>query len=858
MLAHYCILEQIGAGGMGVVYRAHDLQLDRDVALKVLTPGTLGDKSSRSRFRREALALARLNHPNIATVHEYGTHEGIDFLVTEYIPGITLDTKLAAGPLPVSEALNLGIQIARGLKAAHEQGIIHRDLKPGNLRINANGQVKILDFGLATFALQVNATALTESYSGEKASYGTLPYMAPEQVRGARVDERSDIWAAGTVLYEMVTGQRPFPEKHVPQLIDDILHQAVKSPISINPAVPSSLESIILKTLDKEPERRYQSARELGVDLDRLHTSPLSLTSDLPMARTAKARLRKPAVVIGAVLSALILLVLATVMRRVDRDRVQAPRILAVLPFQAVGVDTGTAALGTGMTATLTTLLAQASDHNLLQLVSTREIEAEGVRSASDARREFGADLVVEGSLQQVGSQLRINYSLVDTATHREVAARTITATAGDIFGLEDRVATEALSLLSTQVPAVKHAVIEIHADTDPEAYQHYLRGVGYLEDYDKVENIQSAITEFGLAVEKDSRYPQAYAGLGNAYWLGYSASSNGSNNWLTRAAENCQKALDISSEIAEGHSCLGHVYVGQGHYAKGVEEFKRAVQLDSNRDDALRGLADAYEKMGDAAAAEATYQKAIALRPKYWAGYSWMGAFYFREARYQDAATMFRKVVELTPESFIGYSNLGGALSIQGQYPEAIKALQRSIEIRPTLEGYINLGDVYFASRNFAEAARVYKQALTLNDQYFMAWGNLGDALYWTPDHQSEAEPAYRKAISLGESKLQTNPRDSSVLAFLATYRAMINDRQNAIASLNRALVIAPNDADVQFRAALVYNHLGDTDRTLSSLDKAVSLGYPAAAIRDTPDFDTLRGNPRFQAMTAKPSQKN
>jgi len=839
------------------VYRAHDLQLDRDVALKILTPGTLGDRSSRSRFRREALALARLNHPNIATVHEYGTHEGIDFLITEYIPGITLDTKLAAGPLPVSEALNLGIQIAQGLEAAHEQGIIHRDLKPGNLRINANGQVKILDFGLAKFAVQVNTTALTDRYSGEKDSYGTLPYMAPEQVRGARVDERSDIWAAGTVLYEMVTGQRPFPEKHVPQLIDDILHQAVKSPTSINPAVPPPLESIILKTLDKQPDRRYQSARELRVDLNRLQTSPLPLTSDLPRATTSKARLRKPAVVIGAVLTALILLVLATVTRRVHRDRAQGPRILAVLPFQAVSADTDTAALGTGMTATLTALLAQASDRNLLQLVSTREIEAQGVRSAGDARREFGADLVVEGNLQQVGSQLRINCSLVDTATHREIAARTLTATVGDIFGLEDRVATEALSLLSTQVPAVKHAAIEIHADTDPEAYQHYLRGVGYLQDYDKVENIQSAITEFGLALQKDSHYAQAFAGLGNAYWLGYSA-SNGSNNWLTRAAENCQKALDISSDIAEGHSCLGHVYVGQGQPAKGVDEFKRAVQLDGNRDDALRGLADAYEKMGDASAAEATYQKAIALRPRYWAGYSWMGAFYFREARYQDAATMFRKVIELTPESFIGYSNLGGALSIQGQYTEAIKALQRSIEIRPTLEGYINLGDVYFASRNFAEAARVYKQALTLDDRYFMTWGNLGDALYWAPDHRSEAEPAYRKAISLGESKLQINPGDASVLAFLATYRAMINDRQNALAGLNRALVIAPNDADVQFRAALVYNHFGETDRTLSFLEKAVSLGYPAAAIRDTPDFDPLRENSRFRALTAKPSQKN
>lgn len=858
MLGHYRILEQIGAGGMGVVYRAHDLQLDRDVALKILSTGKLTDTGSRSRFRKEALALARLNHPNIATVHEYGTDEGIDFLVTEYITGITLDTKLATGPLALEDALNFGIQMAQGLEAAHEQGIIHRDLKPGNVRITAKGQVKILDFGLAKLAAPANATALTDSYSGDKGSYGTLPYMAPEQLRGFSVDERTDIWAAGAVLYEMVTGQRPFPQKHAPQLIDDILHQEPKPPSSINPAVSPGLESVILKGLDKQPDRRYQSARELRVDLNRLQTSPIASNSGFATTPTKRSRVRelKPVMIVGVCLVAL-LLIAAIVTRIARRQQPQSPRVIAVLPFQAVGADADTNALGTGMTETLTAQLAQSSDRNQLQLVSTREIETQGVKSAAEARREFGADLVVEGSLQHAGSQLRINCSLVDAATHRQIGARSFTAEMNDIFGLEDRVATEALSLLSSQIPALKHGSIEIHADTSPEAYQHYLRGWGYLQDYDKVENIQSAIAEFGRAVQNDSHYGRAYAGLGNAYWLGYEA-SNGTNNWIDQAAEDCHKALDISADIAEGHSCLGHVDVSRGEYAKAVEEFDRSVSLDPKRDEALRGLADAYEKMGKPSAAETTYQKAIALRPQYWAGYSWMGAFYFREARYGDAANMFRKVIELTPESFYGYSNLGGALSIQGQYADAIKALQRSIEIRPTLDAYSNLGTVYFASRRFAEAAQTYKNALTLDGEDFLTWGNLGDALYWTPERRSEAEPAYRKAISLGTAKLHVNPRDAGVLAFVATYKVMINDRKGGTTDLEHALAVAPKDADVRFRAALLYNHLGETERTLSTLDKAVSLGYPAAAIRDTPDFDPLRSNPRFEALLAKASQKN
>jgi serine/threonine protein kinase len=271
VLGHYRILEPLGAGGMGIVYRAHDLQLDRDVALKVLRVGTLNDGSARARFRKEALALARINHPNIATVHEFSAQDGVDFLVTEYITGITLDSKLLGGSLSQQEAVDLGVQMAQGLEAAHEQGIVHRDLKPANLRLAHSGQLKILDFGLAKLSGRVDGATVTATLTEELS--GTIPYMSPEQVRGQQVDHRSDIWAAGAVLYEMVTGQRPFPERHLPQLIDNILRQPVKLPSSVHAGITAGLESIILKALDKDPERRYQSARELRVDLNRLKST---------------------------------------------------------------------------------------------------------------------------------------------------------------------------------------------------------------------------------------------------------------------------------------------------------------------------------------------------------------------------------------------------------------------------------------------------------------------------------------------------------------------------------------------------------------------------------------------------------
>ncbi len=853
VLGHYRILEQIGAGGMGIVYRAHDLHLDRDVALKVLPGGTLTDSHARARFRKEALALARLNHPHIATVHEFGTQEGVDFLVTEYIAGITLDSKLTAGPLSQPEALNLGVQMAQGLEAAHEQGIVHRDLKPGNLRLTPKGQLKILDFGLAKLSGRLNASAATESLSGEPSLSGTLPYMAPEQIRGQEVDQRSDIWAAGAVLYEMVTGRRPFPENHPPQLIDDILRQPAKPPTSINPRIAPGLESIILKALDKDPERRYQSAGELRVDLDRLQSNPSGPASDLAATAWAAILPKRKATVIAAIVALAILLALAgSRWRSRLQPNPHTPRILAVLPFRALGGDDATNALGAGMTETLTAQLAQVSDRDRLQLVSTREIEAQGIRTAEQARREFGVDLVLEGSLQQAGSQLRINCSLVDAKTHRQLGARSLTAAVGDIFGLEDRVVTEALNILSVEVVPAKRANLQTHPDTNPQAYQHYLRGLGYLQEYHKPENIQSAIAEFGLALEIDPQYGRAYAGIGEAYWLGFHE-SNRTNDWITKAAENCRQALVITPEIAEGHSCLGDVYNGQGEYRRAVDEFKRAVALGGNGDNALRGLADADEKLGDVSAAEAAYQQAIAIRPQYWAGYNSLGTFYFRQSRYADAVQMFQRVVELTPENFQGYSNLGALWVAQGQYAKSIQALERSIEIRPTLEAYSNLGGAYFALRRFADAAQMYQQGLNLDDRDSLIWGNLGDALYWTPGRRTEAEAAYRKAISRAGSKLKINPRDATLLAFVGTYKAMVGDKVAALSDIQRAVELAPKDADVRFRAALVYNHFGDTGQTLSSLEKAVAAGYPPSAIRDTPDFDHLRDNHLVQALLKK-----
>jgi len=266
-LGHYRIIQRIGSGGMGVVYRARDEHLDREVAIKVLPFGTLADDPSRRRFQLEALALSKLNHPNIATIHDFDTEQGLDFLVMEYIPGITLNERLAEGSLPEKQVISLGTQLAEGLSAAHDHGVVHRDLKPSNLRLTSDGRLKILDFGLAKMLVPAVASPVSETLSASSSIAGTLPYMAPEQLLGADIDTRTDIHAAGAVLYEMATGQRPFAGVERPQLISAIVSRPPKRPTAINPRLCPELERIIGKCMEKDPDSRYQMAHELVIDL---------------------------------------------------------------------------------------------------------------------------------------------------------------------------------------------------------------------------------------------------------------------------------------------------------------------------------------------------------------------------------------------------------------------------------------------------------------------------------------------------------------------------------------------------------------------------------------------------------------
>lgn len=839
----FLIRGRIGVGGMGEVYRAEDLRLKRSVALKRMSPHLRADQLYRQRFFREAERASGLTGEHVAAIYDVLEENGEIFLVMEYVEGETLRERLRR-PLALEEFLNIALQCADALVAAHARSIVHCDLKPENIMLTATQQVKILDFGVAKHLPRTDESSTVEEPGGVA---GTPAYMSPEVLLENPPDGRADIFSLGVVFYEALTGQHPFKARSFVATSQRILQESPAPVRGFNPAVPPALESIVTRMLAKAPEHRIARASQLATELRGLN--PLDFSTVL------RPPPRKPRTSGVAILGLLVLiLLLVAVFKRhqiehwLGRKDLPQQKYLAVLPFNSSAGDASSRAFSAGLTESLAVRLKQLGARYPLQVVPPSEILAEGVTTVEQAHKSFGANLVLEGSVREAGTMVRVNYSLVDVQTRQQLQADTITTQATDPFVLEDRVVDGVLNMLGLELQSQDRATAVNHGTAEPAAYDFYLRGRGYLQDYHKPESVDSAIAVFTHALERDPGYALAYAGLGQAYWHKYEETHD--QSWVGRASQACKRSVELGRELATGHTCIGVVYNGTGRYEQAAEEFQRAAELDPSSDDALRGLGLADQRLGRLADAEANYQRAINLHPNYWADYNWLGSFYYTQARYDDAAKMFSQVVALAPDSERGYSNLGGVYLNLGRYTDAIPLFERSVAIRPTADAYSNLATAYFFQQRFAEAARTYEQAVKLSPVDYEVWGNLGDAYNWTPKEQSQAPPAYRKAITLANAALSVNPRDAAVLCDLALYHAMLREKDQAIAFLRRALALAPDNSDFLFKAAEIYNQFGMTEPAFTALQHSIKQGYSRFFVRDHPIFGNLKTDPRFRKL--------
>ncbi len=687
-LSHYHIVEQIGAGGMGEVYRARDEHLGRDVAIKVLPPGMLTDEAARKRFPKEARALSKLNHPNIQTVLDFDSQDGVDFLVTEYVPGITLSDKLALRALPEKDVTQLGAQLAEGLAAAHEHGVVHRDLKPANLRVTPDGWLKILDFGLAKLVRPMGDRATiegtTESVSETQAGAGTLPYMAPEQLRGENVDARTDIYAAGAVLYEMATGQRPFPETQTTQLIDAVLHRPPVAPRALNPRVSLELEQIILKCLEKEPENRYQSAREVVVDLRRAGAPVSTATGRRAPPRRTLWHILLPAVGIAAVV--LLLALLGLDLERL-RDRLlggPAPgpiTSLAVLPLENLMGDPEQEYFVDGMTEALISELAQIGALKVISRTSVMRFKGTD-KSLPEIARDLGVDGIIEGSVLRAGDQIRITAQLIEGATDRHLWASSYERDLSNILALQSEVARAIAREIKIKLTPREQARLASPRPVNTEVYQLYLRG-RYHWNKRTQEGFKKGLEFFEQALERDPTYPLAYAGLADTYSLLANYFFLPPQEAFPRAKAAAMKALEIDDTLAEAHTSLAFA---RHHYD------------------------------WDWSGAEGEYKRALELNPGYATAHQWYAEYLTTVGRHEEAIAEIGLAQELDPLSLVIDANVGRLLYYTRQYDRAIEELQNTLKLDPNyFWAHVFLGMAFEQKGMYAEAMAEAQKVVAL-----------------------------------------------------------------------------------------------------------------------------------------------
>jgi len=848
VVGRFRIGERLGKGGMGEVYSAEDTKLKRTVALKRLAPSLRADSLYRHRFLEEAERASRFGDAHVAAVYDVLEEQGEIFLILEYVQGQNLRQRLRE-PLSLDEFFTIAIQCAEALVSAHRHGIVHCDIKPENIMLSSEGQVKILDFGVAKHLPRSDQSS-TVDRSGTFA--GTPAYMSPEVLLEQAPDGRADIFSLGVVFYEVLTGQHPFLAGSFVATTDRIRNET-PAPIRVfNRSVPEGLQALVNKAMAKDAGNRYASAEEL---LDALLAVRSRMSSgEGPHEEEEQKGRSRTRYLLPSILAVVLLVggVLASSKMAVIRGwfgMEKPPAIqLVVLPFATPDADSSAKAFSNGLTETLTAELTHLTGNYPLQVVPASEVRAGAITTVEQARKEFGVNMVLEGSLHGAGDQMRVTYSLVDATTRRQLHAEAITADAADALALEDRVVDGVLGMLGLEVESKDRAILAAHGTQDPVAYDFYLRGRGYLQEPEKPENIENAIVAFNNALERDKKYALAYAGLGEAFWARYELTHD--PDWVTKAAQACERAVSFNPDLASGNTCFGTVYNGTGKYEEAARQFQRAVLLDPTRDDAFRGLAFAYERLGRQVDAERTFQRAIQVRPQYWASYEWLGTFYSEHARYEEAARQFTQAIALAPDNPHSYRKLGGVYIYMGRYLKAIEVLQRAIALYPTSGAYSNLGIAYFNVHHFDDAVAAYEHACTPASKDYIACGNLARAYYWAPGRRSQATEYYRRAIALAEERLSINPRDGDPHILSSSYYAMLGDRRHALEHLQRALELRPNEPEYLLTAAIVHNQFGEEDEALEWLEAAVRRGYSASEIKVAPELDNLRGEARFQKL--------
>ena len=861
-LLHYKIIHKLGEGGMGEVYLAADLNLGRQVAIKVLSPQRMADDESRRRFLHEAKAQAMLSHPNVATFHEVVEHEGKVCIVMEYVEGVSLTSHAKARDLHPDEILDLAIQITEGVKAAHDHGVIHRDIKPDNIMVTSDGRVKITDFGLARWK---GASTLTKKGT----RLGSTHYMSPEQAETRRVDHRSDIFSIGVVLYELFCRQRPFEGDSEAIVIYNLLNQAPQPVARYCRDAPELVEWIVTKCLAKDPEERYQSVADLESDLKRArHDLQSGERSAVPGVSRRRWRKRPTSLVAAA--GTLLLVAAGLALWPSGRAAVfdalglaeSGHRMrLVVVPFASLGEQPPSAAYVEGLVETVTSTLSQMQQfQRSLTVVPASDVRKTGVGSVHEAREAFGVTHAVTGSLQRLGNHLRITLNLIDARRGTQIRSAVFDESAEDAAHAQDSTIIELASLLNLELLPAQSATLATGSTRAYPAYDYYLQGRGYYQRYrwatqsfrrSEPAFLDSAEAMLEQALQEDPGFALALVGRAQSKWSRFKL--NRDTSLVEQAVRYTLKALESDIRLASAWETLGRIHEGTGRYVEAVHDYRQALKSDSMNSDAWLGLAASYAAQDEIETAEHTYRQLLELQPDFIRGYCELGSLWLDRGNTEAALEVLQTVEARQPEGYDSWNRLGALYYQMGDADRAQAMWDKSLTYGPSYAAYSNLGSVHFANSRWEEAAGMYERALAIEEGDYQLWINLASAYEQIPKRKDAAKKAYGRAAELAESELAANPRNATVMIHLAECHAALGDTARALKLAAGSLEEQPDNVQIVVRAGLVYEQLGRRDPAVAMIGKALELGFPVAYLESQPQLSDLMHDPRLAGIPGK-----
>jgi eukaryotic-like serine/threonine-protein kinase len=840
--SRYRIESEVGSGGMGKVYRALDLDLNRTVALKIVRPDLSTDHEALQDLKQEIALASRISHRHVLRIHDLSEANGLRFVSMAWIDGEDLSHLLRrTGPLPEDRIVQLGTEICQGLEAAHEQGIVHRDLKPTNVLLDSVGHACIADFGIAHVVDKQRGVSVNRISEIP----GTPRYMSPEQAQGKPVDSRTDIYSLGLILYEMATGHIPFKDDSVFQTMAERVTEEPKSPKILNPAISDHLAACILRCLEREPEQRYQSAREL---LEDLRPQPKQIEAAAPRRWN-----RKWTYAVAATILAFAAIATVWIARHQSAPK-KPPRngkYIAILPFRAVGSDPDLKYEAEGISDAISQRLFSLNRVHPISPLAIQQVDLTQPKNVIAQR--LGANLILTGNVQVQGDHIAVIASIDNVDTDKRIWSRSFSGLRADLLTLEDEISTEVVRALDVTPTLAERERAAIQPTQDFNAYDLYLKGRDMLKTRHDVDGSTAALKLFERAIAKDPSFALAWTGIADASLDLYDHKRD--NFWAEKALAAAREASRRNDNLPEVHFSLGSIYSSTGKNAQAIEELKRALHLEPNSDNGYLRLGWAYLAEGQSQAALAAFKKAVDLNPYYWYNHDRLGVAYAQLGRYEDALKELKRGIELNPSAVSPYISMSGIYLRQGRWDDCISVLRKAIELKPSFNAYTNLGTAYFYLGRYPEAIEMNKKAVEMNPDDQILVGNLADAYRQAGDWE-KAQAMYDHAIELAYRELEVNPRDATALGALAVYYARKGQKaakEQALQLIARARSIDPSDDDLMYDEAIVNVLAGRTREALKALQRALENGFSPEVVRSEPDFKSISSLPAFNHLLAK-----